>query len=78
VFNFCSEIFNGKTQKKMEITEVFSVDGEEVVVSEEIVQAAKIATESLRMKKNTETLCTPCLFFGKIRNIFSSFSVDSF
>jgi ribosomal protein L21 len=47
-----------KLQKKMEITEVFSVDGEEVVVSEEIVQAAKIATESLRMKKNTETLWT--------------------
>jgi hypothetical protein len=46
-----------KLQKKMEITEVFSVDGE-VVVSEEIVQAAKIATESLRMKKNTETLWT--------------------
>jgi hypothetical protein len=57
VFSFCSEIFNGKTPKKMEITEVFSVDGE-VVVSEEIVQAAKIATESLRMKKNTETLWT--------------------
>jgi hypothetical protein len=47
----------------MEIAEVFSVDDEEVVVTEEIVQAAKIATESLlpsksRMKKNTETLWT--------------------
>jgi hypothetical protein len=47
----------------MEITEVFSLDDEEVVVTEEIVQAAKIATESLlpsksRMKKNTETLWT--------------------
>jgi hypothetical protein len=50
----------------MEITEVFSVDDEEVVVSEEIVQAAKIATESLLPsksrdkyeKKNAETLWT--------------------
>jgi hypothetical protein len=35
----------------MEITEVFSVDDEEVVVSEEIVQAAKIVTESLLPSK---------------------------
>jgi hypothetical protein len=47
----------------MEITEVLSVDDEEVVISEEIVQAAKIATESLlpsksSMKNNTETLWT--------------------
>jgi hypothetical protein len=38
----------------MEITEVFSVDDEEVVVSEEIVQAAKIATESLLPSKSRD------------------------
>jgi hypothetical protein len=85
----------------MEITEVFSVDDEEVVVSEEIVQAAKIATESLFPSKSpdkyekeyrnfmdwsqTKKITGKCsedvplaYFFGKIRKIFSSFSVDSF
>jgi hypothetical protein len=38
----------------MEITEVFSVDDEEVVVSEEIVQAAKIATDSLLPSKSRD------------------------
>jgi hypothetical protein len=38
----------------MEITEVVSVDNEEVVVSEEIVQAAKIATESLLPSKSPD------------------------
>jgi hypothetical protein len=36
----------------MEITEVFSVDDEEVVVSEEIVQAVKIVTQSLLPSKS--------------------------